>query len=169
MTFQQIGLPASVVMARIVELRKREDRRVDALIAEAKEDGLPAIDVALTAAGAVADHSAGIALFKQRVLNAIRLGAGHPTVRARYGRRAAQLRHYSLNAAIYLTDKWLREEKRKFSLGSAIYGGGNRLSVEVLKEMCLLLRLLRRSKYHSYLPGIIAFVLGASAENDVAR
>lgn len=124
--------------------------------------GADAMRVALARIGAEFDESAKIARFKARVANFIRLGAGHPTVRARYGRRVALLRGQSIDAACQLVDRWLREERRTFEI-ARVFGRGHPLALEVLTELRLLLRLCRRSEYSKYFSGIVQFTIGEAA------
>ena len=63
-------------------------------------------------------------------------------MRARFGARAAMLAGRSLDAAIAIVERWWRDERKAFQIASAL-GYGNRLSLEVLCELRLILRLLR--------------------------
>ncbi len=47
-----------------------------------------------------------------------------------------------LDAAVALVERWWRHEQRAFLIASA-FGYGNRLSLEVLRELRLMLRLMR--------------------------
>jgi hypothetical protein len=50
-----------------------------------------------------------------------------------------------LDAATILAERWWRDEHRAFQIASAL-GCGTRLSLEVLRELCLILRLMRRRR-----------------------
>jgi hypothetical protein len=122
------------------EERDRERARRAAAVVRAK--GQSALDVALTEIGAAFDQSALINGFKIRVERLIRHGPRHPALRARFGTRAAMLRGRSLDAAIATVERWWRDERKAFQIANAL-GGGTRLSLEVLRELRLILRLMR--------------------------
>jgi hypothetical protein len=134
--------------------RRREERdreRARRTAAAARTKGQSALDVALTEIGAAFDQAAVINGFKIRVERLIRRGPRHPALRARFGVRAARLRGRDLDAAIATVDCWWRDERKAFQIASAL-GGGNRLSLEVLRELRLVLRLMRlkrmTAEYH---------------------
>jgi hypothetical protein len=130
---------------RAMPYRRREERdreRARHAAAAARTKGQPALDVALTEIGAAFDQSAVINGFKIRVERLIRRGPRHPALRARFGVRAAMLRGRSLDAAIATVERWWRDEQKAFQIANAL-GGGTRLSLEVLREMRLVLRLAR--------------------------
>jgi hypothetical protein len=102
--------------------------------------------------------SAEIQSFKRRIRYMIELGTGHHAVRARYGARTNMLRGRDLDAAIILVNRWHAQERKAFQIASA-FGRGDRLSIEVLRELRVILRLLRASKYRDRYVGILAFVL----------
>jgi hypothetical protein len=118
----------------------RERARRAAAVEQAK--GQSALDVALTEIGTAFDQAAVINGFKIRVERLIRRGPRHPALRARFGARAAMLRGRSLDAAITTVERWWRDERKAFQIASAL-GGGSRLSLEVLRDMRLVLRLIR--------------------------
>jgi hypothetical protein len=125
--------------------RRREERdreRARRTAAAARAKGQAALDVALTEIGAAFDQAAVINGFKIRVERLIRRGPRHPVLRARFGARAAMLRGRSLDAAIAALERWWRDERKAFQIASAL-GGGTRLSLEVLRELRLILRLTR--------------------------
>jgi hypothetical protein len=72
----------------------------------------------------------------------MRRGPRHPGLRARFGARAARLHGRDLDAAIATVERWWRDERKAFQIASAL-GGGTRLSLEVLRDMRLVLRLMR--------------------------
>jgi hypothetical protein len=102
-----------------------------------------ALDAALAQIGAAFDDSAAINAFKIRVERLIRVGPHHPALRARFGARAALLPGRDLDGAIVAVERWWREERKAFQLASA-FGCGNRVSLDVLRELRLVLRLMRR-------------------------
>ena len=122
------------------EERDRERARRTAAVAQAR--GQSALDVALTEIGTAFDQSAVINGFKIRVERLIRRGPRHPALRARFGARAARLHGRSLDAAVATVERWWRNERKAFQIASAL-GGGTRLSLEVLRELRLILRLMR--------------------------
>jgi hypothetical protein len=125
--------------------RRREERdreRARRAAATARAKGQPALDVALTEIGAAFDQAAVINGFKIRIERLIRRGPHHAALRARFGARAALLHGRDLNAAIATVERWWRDERKAFQIAGAL-GGGTRLSLEVLREMRLVLRLMR--------------------------
>jgi hypothetical protein len=125
--------------------RRRQERdreRARRAAAAARTKGQPALDVALTEIGAAFDQAAAVNSFKIRVERLMRRGPRHAALRARFGARATMLRSRSLDAAIATVERWWRDERRAFQIASAL-GGGTRLSLEILRELRLILRLLR--------------------------
>jgi hypothetical protein len=120
--------------------RDRERARRAAAVERAK--GQSALDVALTEIGAAFDQAAVVNDFKIRVERLIRRGPHHPALRARFGARATRLHGRDLDAAIATVERWWRDERKAFQIASAL-GGGSRLSLEVLRDMRLVLRLMR--------------------------
>ena len=100
-------------------------------------------------------EAAAINAFKLRVERLIRLGPQHPAVRARFGGRAELLFGRSLDAAIAAVERWWRDERKAFAIASAL-GCGSRLSLEILRELRLILRLLRLKKVQAEFGDIIA-------------
>jgi hypothetical protein len=101
-----------------------------------------AMDIALAQIGTAFDEAAAFNDFKLRVERLIRLGPQHPAVHARFGGRAAQLCDAGLEPAIAKVERWWRDERKAFQIASA-FGYGNRLSIEVLRELRLVLRWMR--------------------------
>ena len=122
------------------EGRDRERARRAATAARTK--GQSALDIALAEIGAAFDHAAVINGFKIRVERLIRRGPHHPALRTRFGARATRLSGRSLEAAVATVERWWRDERKAFQIASAL-GGGSRLSLEVLCELRLVLRLMR--------------------------
>jgi hypothetical protein len=94
--------------------------------------------------GVAFDAAAGIAVFKRRVERILRQGPTEPVIRARFGRRAALLAGYSLDTAIARVEQWWRDERKAFQIASTL-GCGTRLSLEILRELRLILRFMRRN------------------------
>ena len=61
----------------------------------------------------------------------------------------------SLDAAIALVERWWRDERKAFQIASAL-GCGSRLSLEVLRELRLVLRLMRFKRMQAEFCLIIA-------------
>jgi hypothetical protein len=124
-------------------LRQERDReRVRRAGVAAQANGQPALDVALAEIGAAFDEAAAINGFKIRIERLLRRGPQHPALRARFGARAALLAGHNLDAAIATVERWWRDERKAFQIASAL-GGGTRLSLEVLRELRLILRFIR--------------------------
>jgi hypothetical protein len=107
-----------------------------------------------------------IASFKNRVCSITRLGTGDPALRARYGARLELLRGYNIDTACRLVDAWYRDEqalRRKF-LQIPYVPQPSRLSLEVLRELRLILRCLRRYYPSWVLAPLLQLVLGRDAE-----
>jgi hypothetical protein len=111
----------------------------------ARTQGQAATAVALAQIQAAFDEAAVANGFKLRIERLLRLGPHHPAVRARFGARAELLKDRGLDDAIALVERWRRDERKAFQIASAL-GGGNRLSVEVLAELRLVLRLMRSKR-----------------------
>lgn len=140
--------------------RPRDDRDLDRARRAgqaARSQGLPATAVALAQIRAAFDEAAIVNSFKLRIERLLRLGPHHPAVRARFGARAELLKNRSLDDAIALVERWRRDERKAFQIASAL-GGGNRLSVEVLSELRLVLRLLRAKRMQAEFCRIAAAV-----------
>ena len=116
--------------------------------------------VALAQLGAAFDEAATINDFKIRVERLIRLGPCHLAVRARFGARASTVSGRGLDAAIVLVERWWRDERKAFQIASAL-GCATRLSLEILGELRLILRLMRWKKMHGEFREIVAMLCGA--------
>jgi len=116
-----------------------------------------AIDRAIAHIESTFNEAAVVNKFKLRVERAIRLGTGHPEVQARYRRWCQRLEGASLPVAIIRIDQWHRKERMAFQIASA-FGRGSRLDIEVLAEIRLMLRLIRRSEHARNFKGLLAFV-----------
>src|SRR5271166_2338502 len=81
-----------------------------------RAQGRSAMDAALAQIGAAFDHAAAVNGFKLKVERFLRRGPHDPEVRARFGARAEMLRGRSLDAAIALTERWWRDERKAFQI-----------------------------------------------------
>ena len=100
---------------------------------------------ALAQIAAAFDEAAAINSFKMRVERLLALGPDHPVVRARVGARVAMLYGRDLDASIVTVERWWRDARAAFAIASA-FGRGSRLSLDVLSELRLVLRLARFKK-----------------------
>jgi len=121
----------------------------------ARTDGLSAMDAALAQIGAAFDDAAAINAFKVRVERIARLGPQHPMVRARFAARAALLQYRGLDGAIALVERWWRDERKAFQIASVL-GRGSRLSLDVLRELRLILRVMRSKRMQAEFGAIAA-------------
>jgi hypothetical protein len=112
-----------------------------------------AIDSAVAQIAAAFGRAAAIKDFKLEVARWLQLGPQHPAVRA----RAAALTEWRLDAAIGEVERWWREERKTFALASAL-GYGSRLPTETLRELRLILRLLRFKRMAAEFEAIAAAV-----------
>ena len=115
---------------------------------------------ALAQIGAAFDEAATINAFKIRVERLIRLGPHHPAVRARFGARAAMLSGRGLDSAVVVAERWWRDERKAFQIASAL-GCATRLSLEVLGELRLILRLMRCKRMHAAFAEFLSALCGA--------
>ena len=135
--------------------RERDRQRARRAAEAARDEGASAMAVAQTQVAAAFDEAAAINGFKLRVERLIRLGPEHPAVRARFGVRAAMLGCRNLDAAIIVVERWWRDERKAFQIASAL-GCATRLSLDVLGEVRLILRLMRSKKMASQYESIVA-------------
>jgi hypothetical protein len=118
-----------------------------------------AMDRALAQIEAAFGEAAAVNDFKLRVERLFQLGLRHPAARARFRARAEMLAGCNLTTATAKIERWWREERRAFQIRSA-FGYGNRLSLEVLRELRLVLRLMRFKGMHAEFSTIIAALHG---------
>jgi hypothetical protein len=138
--------------------QQREDRdreRVSRAAAAARAENAAAMDVALAQIGAAFDEAAAVNDFKIRVERWLRLAPDHPAARARFGARAALLSGRSLNEAVAAVEQWWREERKALQIAGAL-GRGNGLSVGVLRELRLILRIMRFKQMDAEFSAIVA-------------
>jgi hypothetical protein len=137
-------------------LREERDReRIDRAATAAQTEKASAMDVALAQIGAAFDDAAVVNGFKIRVERWLGLPPDHPALRARFGARTALLSGRSLNEAVASVEQWWREERTAFQVASAL-GRGNRLSLEVLRELRLILRIMRFKRQDAQFCAIVA-------------
>ena len=133
---------------------QRDLERARRAAAAARQQGKLAIDVAAAQINAAFDEASVINAFKLRVERWLRLGPQHPATRARFGSRAELLRGRNLDTAIVLVERWWRAERKAFQIARA-FGRGSRLSLDVLSELRLILRLLRWKHLRVEFPAIV--------------
>jgi hypothetical protein len=121
----------------------------------ARAQGGSTIDATLAQIGAAFDHASSVNTFKLRVERFLRRGPHDATVRARFGSRAEMLHGRRLDAAMILTERWWRDERKAFQIASVL-GRGSRLSLDVLCELRLILRIMRFKRMQANFPYIIA-------------
>jgi len=162
--FQPLAIPAARIVEKLASRRDRDMQRgrraaraVRAAGGSAREAALAHVEAALDSAAAAHNR------LKLKVERILRLGAWHPEVCARFGRRVALLRGYTISEAIWCVERWYRDERRALQVAAA-FGRGSRVSLDLLREMRLMLRLARRKltdrQFHAI---IIAVLAGDSA------
>jgi hypothetical protein len=148
----------------LVSSRPRAERDLNRgrlAAARAREAGASAMEAAMAQIDATFGEAAIVNSLKMRVERFIGMGTGHPAVHARFGARAAMLRHYNIDQAILVVERWYADERRAVAIASA-FGGGSTLSLNVLAEIRLILRLIRRdAALRGHLSAICAFVIGS--------
>jgi hypothetical protein len=114
-----------------------------------------AVDQTLAKIGAEFGIAAEINDFKLRVQHIITMVPHHRAIRARYGAWAERLSHVPLCSAIRLVDHWYYRERRKLE-----WGEGSRLTFTVLRELRLILRLMRRDgracQFQTYIEDVLS-------------
>jgi hypothetical protein len=133
----------------------RDGQRMRRAIEALGGETAPAMDAALAQIGTAFDEAAVINGFKMRVKRLIRLGPDHPVVQARFGARASMLAGRSLDGAVAMVERWWQDERKAFQIASA-FGRATRLSLEILGELRLILRLLRFQRMDAEYASIIA-------------
>lgn len=139
----------------------RESERIHMAEAAARAASGSALDAALAHIGVAFDETAAVFDFKLKVERVLCRGPAHPAVRARFGARAAMLSGLPLDMAVARAERWWRDERKAFQIASAL-GFGNRLSLDVLRELRLILRLLRYQRLHAEFGAIIPAVCGGT-------
>ena len=117
--------------------------------------------------GAAFDEAAVINGFKIRVERLLQLGPHHPAVRARFAARVDMLVGRDLDAAVIAAERWWRNERKVFQIASA-FGCATRLSLDVLHELRLVLRLMRfkrmEAEYQTALAALCEAPMALAAE-----
>jgi hypothetical protein len=140
--------------------RPREERQLERIRAAAnaaRAAAGSAMDAALAQIGTAFDEAAAINAFKLRVERWLRLAPNDAAVRARFAARAAMLSGRGLDAAIALVERSWRDERKALQIASAL-GYGNRLSLEVLGELRLILRFMRFTGMQTEFGALVAAV-----------
>ena len=88
-------------------------------------------------------------------------------MRARFGARTAMLYGRSLDASTIIVERWWRDERKAFQIASA-FGRGTRLSLDVLSELRLVLRLMRFKHMEADYAAALAALCGAPATTAIA-
>jgi hypothetical protein len=138
--------------------RPRQERDVERArrsVTAAQAQGQSALNVTLAQIGAMFDEASAINAFKLRVERFLRIDPDDATLRARFGARVNLLRGRSLDGAVALVERCWRDERKAFQIASAL-GRGNRLSLEVLTELRLILRIMRFKRMQTEFSQIVA-------------
>ena len=159
MPFQPIAFPAARVVEKLAARRDRDMQRGRRAQQTALAAGASAMDAAIAAVRTTFDRQHEINALKLTVEWAINRGTGDPLVRARYRNRALDLHLCNLDKSIIRIERWYREERKAQQTAMAV-GGGSRLSLEVLAELRLLLRMIRRSSFRAHYPAIVRLLIG---------
>jgi hypothetical protein len=139
---------------------ERDIERIRRAAAGVPAEQRSAMAVALAQIGAAFDEAAVVSAFKIRVEHLIRLGPQHFAVHARFAGRAARLAGRNLDAATIMAERWWRHERKAFQIAS-IFGSAPRLSLEVLRELRLILRWMRFKRMGAQFGAIIEAVCEA--------
>jgi hypothetical protein len=137
--------------------QERETRRIRRAVEAVRVGQRPAMAAALAQIGAAFDEAAIISSFKIRVERLVRLGADHPAVRARFAARGATLFGRDLHAAVVIVEGWWRDERKAFQIASVL-GCATRLSFEIVRELRLILRLMRFKRMETEYESALAAV-----------
>ena len=135
----------------------RESQRIGTAASAARAAGGSAFAAALAHIGAAFDETAAVFDFKLKVERTLCRGPTHPAVRARFGARAAMLSGLPLDMAVARAECWWHDERKAFQIANAL-GTGNRLSLDVLRELRVILRLMRYRRLHAQFGAIVAAV-----------
>jgi hypothetical protein len=134
---------------------ERDVQRMRRAAERADGERMPAMAVARAQIVAAFDDAATINAFKMKIDRLIRLGPDHPVVRARFGARATMLSGRNLDGAIIVVECWWRDERKAFQITSA-FGRSSRLSLEILSELRLILRLMRFKRMEAEYAAMVA-------------
>ncbi len=136
---------------------QRDHERICAAGDMARAQGRGAMDAALAQIAAGFDEAAIVNAFKLNVERSLRRGASHAAVQARYRARANMLAGHTLDGAIVVVERWWQDERKAFQIASAL-GRGNSLSLDILRELRLMLRLMRFAHMQAEFGAIVASV-----------
>jgi hypothetical protein len=105
---------------------------------------------------------------KIKVERLMRLEPDHPALRARFGARADAVRpRPRCGCYVVVVERWWRDERKAFQIASA-FGCATRLSLEILRELRLILRLMRfkrmEAEYDSGLAALCNVPIAMAAE-----
>ena len=139
--------------------QQRDLERARRAGATALAEGRSAPDAAMAQIAAAFGAASVVNGRQMRIERFIRLGPHHAETRARFGARAERLSDRTLDAAIIVVEHWWREERKAFQIASAL-GRGTRLSVDVLSELRILLRLIRRKGMAAEFPVLLEALRG---------
>lgn len=125
----------------------------------------PALQRALDSIEREFSAAAEIDDFKNHVRSLIHDGTGNPALRARYGIRLQDLLGYTIDAACFTVDRWYREHLEELKRWRDVPYAPQppRLTLEILRELRLILRLIRQSKFRDDFQVILWLVLGREA------
>lgn len=114
--------------------------------ARVRADGGSALAAAYASIEAAFSPALHHATFKDRVATLMKCGAAHPEVWTRYRRLAERYPLTNLDAAIVLVERMRRAEVEARAASARNWGlcGRPRLTLMVLEELRLMLRMLRR-------------------------
>jgi hypothetical protein len=144
-----------------IRREQRDLARMRGAYASTRARGGSAMDIACAQIDSAFGEAAEVNGFKLRVERLIGLGPHHRAVRARFGARTDLLLGRNLNEAIALVERWWRDERKAFQIASAL-GCGTRLSLEVQRELRLVLRLMRFKRMQAQFEPIVAALSGES-------
>ena len=134
---------------------ERDCNRINHAGEMARARGGSALDIAFAKIDAAFDRSAAINGFKIRVELLLQTDRHHPALRARFGARAGMLAGRSLDASVIVVERWWRDERKAFAIANAL-GGGTRLSLDVFRELRLILRVMRFKRMDAEFHAIVA-------------
>ena len=146
--------------ARAARDRARGEAAYNAAFARAIKAGDPTPRLTATLAQVDAEFSeaAVVNSRKLRVERAIARGLYNPANRARYSKLVESLRYLPLDNAIRILEKRYRHNARAFLIARA-FSSPNPLPLDIIRELILMLRLLRRSEYRRHYHTMVRAVL----------
>lgn len=130
----------------------RDQHRGELAARQARASGADAMTAAIAQIEAAFSPAIHINQTKLAVEHVIALGCDHPEVRARYGARARAGNARTLDDAIAVVECWRLAEQRR--------PGRSPLSLAVMAELALILRLMRMRGLAWTFPMVMARVMG---------